>query len=86
MASNQEMEVFQGRLVLLEDGLEPATIVTKDGKIVRVHKGLHLPEGKQNYSTLAIPKFIVPNFGNIYQYVIWHHIVKLQKVKVLVLT
>ncbi len=33
--------------------------------------------------TLAVPKFILSNFGNFYQYVIWHHIVNLHKIKVL---
>ena len=39
------MDVFQGRCVLLEDGLQAATIVTKKGKIVSVHNGLEIPEG-----------------------------------------
>jgi hypothetical protein len=40
-----KMEVFRGRLVLLEDGLSPATILTKEGKIVKVLKGLEIPNG-----------------------------------------
>jgi len=40
-------------------------------------------EVNPNYCTLAVPKFILPNFGNFYQYVNWHHILKLHKLKVL---
>ena len=50
------MEVFRGRLVLLEDGLEPAIVVTKDGKIISVHKGLDLPEGKQREQSTDLGK------------------------------
>jgi imidazolonepropionase-like amidohydrolase len=42
----KKMEVFRGRLVLLEDGLGPATIVIKDGRIVDVHRTLEIPTGK----------------------------------------
>jgi len=31
----------------------------------------------------VVPKFIFPNFGNFYKYIICHHIIKLQKIKVL---
>ena len=41
------MKIFRGRLVLLDDGLGPATIVTKDGKIVAIHKSLDVPEGSK---------------------------------------
>ena len=41
------MKIFRGRFVLLDDGLGPATIVTKDGKIVAVHKSLDVPEGSK---------------------------------------
>lgn len=39
------MEIFRGRLVLLEDGLAPASILTKAGKIVQIVKSLDVPEG-----------------------------------------
>jgi len=29
---------------------------------------------------LEVPKYILPNFGSFYKYIIWHHIIKLHKV------
>jgi len=33
--------------------------------------------------TLAVQKFILPNFGNFHNDIIWHQILKLKKIKVL---
>jgi len=47
--------------------------------LISVSQPFELQVPIEDKCTLAIPKFILPNFGNFYKYIIWHHILKLQK-------
>jgi len=38
---------------------------------------------KLYWCTLVVPNFILPNFGNFFKLVIWHHKLKLRRVKAL---